>query len=516
VPEVDEFDLVEDDELKPRQTRYWLWISAVLGVGVFAFLVGVAFVVISSRFRETAAVPTPTPPPLIGISVPGTSTPGVLATDPITVVIGTPGPSPTGTEMPATPTPIPASPTPVACAEEVAPALSGFYVYDWLGCPTRSEQVVWSAVQEYQRGMMLWRSDTDQAYVLVANGTWYPVQDRWSGAPTAGSADRGSPPPGLSAPERGFGAAWAGSDAIFADIGWAKEQERGFCATIQQFAQGAILASNPVPYCTPDQLFNYAASGEWRHFVLATYANGTWAGTVANMESSDLAPAPAPAIEAAVTRPEEHGRVVALQLDGGRLDGYFDEWPDRWLPITTIVHGTELHRGPPDLSGSFQAAWAVQGLVLAVRVRDDVYRAAPEGTIMWRGDGLEIHFDRLLAADYDSNETNDDDYQIGISFGQNLDRILAYHWLPYNKESTLNLPGAVRPTEAGYALEVLIPWSVFDLDGNQLSPGMTFGFNISINDNDGDRPAQEKVASFSPARTTHDNPTQWATLILGE
>jgi hypothetical protein len=44
---------------------------------------------------------------------------------------------------------------------------------------------------------------------------------------------------------------------------------------------------------------------------------------------------------------------------------------------------------------------------------------------------------------------------------------------------------------------------------------MRFGFNVSVNDNDGDVPAQQTVISSSPARTTYNNPTEWGTLALG-
>jgi len=46
--------------------------------------------------------------------------------------------------------------------------------------------------------------------------------------------------------------------------------------------------------------------------------------------------------------------------------------------------------------------------------------------------------------------------------------------------------------------------------------GQSFGFNVSINDNDSTSFAQQTVLSVSPRRTTFDNPTQWGTLVLGE
>ena len=90
---------------------------------------------------------------------------------------------------------------------------------------------------------------------------------------------------------------------------------------------------------------------------------------------------------------------------------------------------------------------------------------------------------------------------------------------PTTKKASLDLTGSVRSlgqgsTGRGYNVEALIPWSVFGLDGRSIGIGDRFGFNLSVNDNDSDLPAQETVLSLSPVRTTHDDPTEWATLVL--
>ncbi len=54
--------------------------------------------------------------------------------------------------------------------------------------------------------------------------------------------------------------------------------------------------------------------------------------------------------------------------------------------------------------------------------------------------------------------------------------------------------------------------SLFGLESPEA--GSTFGFNLSISDNDSDAPAQETVVSASPTRTTFDNPAEWGTLVL--
>jgi hypothetical protein len=160
--------------------------------------------------------------------------------------------------------------------------------------------------------------------------------------------------------------------------------------------------------------------------------------------------------------------------------------------------------------------WAAEGLYLAVAVNDDVLRAGPDGSNLWQGDGVEIQFDRRLADDFFDARANDDDTQIGLSPDDSFQYVRGYRWLPFAGEARFDPPGAVASTPGQYSMEVLIPWLYFDLSAAELYPGLRFGFNISVNDNDSDAPAQQTVISASPARTTHDNPTEWGTLILGE
>jgi hypothetical protein len=179
-----------------------------------------------------------------------------------------------------------------------------------------------------------------------------------------------------------------------------------------------------------------------------------------------------------------------------------------------VVYGAENHGGPGDLSGNFLLGWNEQGLWIALRVNDDIYRAGPAGTNMWQGDGIELHFDRELMADYTDAQVNEDDYQLGFSFGSEGDGILAYRWMPFAEEGSIDVAGGLVPQGGGYDIEILVPWQTFGLSSASILEGMTFGFNLSLNDNDGDTPAQQTVASASPQRTTHDNPTEWGTLIL--
>ncbi len=498
--EEDDFDIVPDDEeIAPRST--WLWISITAVVALFAFGVGAAFMLMTNRMGPGA----PTPPPTVAVAIVTTTvSPAITGTVTVSAglplsITGTPMVSPTVTITPtATPTP--------SCSQQPDALFVPLYDQAQLGCAMGAASTVWAAYQPFERGSMLWRSDTDTSYVFYSSGGWFPIEFGWDGGP---ARDRGSPPPGLQAPQRGFGYVWSLDDEIFNGLGWARDQEKGFCAFVQEFERGFILRSSEVASCTPENLYNFATAGDWTPLLYVAVENAQWRNV----------PSPTTPAEqggerpgAGVTRPAPHGIFDAPNATGFTIDGRFDEWPDGWRPINTLIRGAELHTGPGDLSANFQVAWNDNGLLLAVRVNDDIFRTGPIGSNMWQGDGIEVQFDRLLAEDFNSTSADADDYQIGIAFDENQSVTRGYVWLPFANEQELAVPSAVTLSGQGYQLEALIPWYVFEVDAP--STERAYGFNISINDNDSDAPAQETVLSASTARTTHDNPTEWGTLRL--
>lgn len=294
----------------PR-TRPWLWLAGVL---VAVALIAIVILVISSRppsmdgrtteqalvqgttqtvgaiLSATPASPTLTPD-LATTPALATSTSVVLATDtPPPADTATPLPPtetpvpPTPTPEPPTPTPLPPTPTPVpptpACALRPDPPLAAAWDRSLLGCPQAASAVVWAAWEPFEGGYMLWRSDTDQVYVLYlgnganrSTGTWEVREDRWPG--TEGSV--GIPPPtGRYEPIRGFGWLWREHlGGPTGRLGWALEEEKGFCAQIQVFGTGAMFHSNTVEFCE-DRLFNWATHPSFAPLFFGLYANGTW------------------------------------------------------------------------------------------------------------------------------------------------------------------------------------------------------------------------------------------------
>ena len=514
--EIDDFDIVQDDEGEPGLSRAtWVYIIVISVVAIFAFGVGAAFMLLSDRLGPATPAATVTVTPVAGVISP-TQVALITATAMITVA-STPTPTITATATPSATATLAPTPTP-SCTQQVEEAFVPLYSQAELGCAQSNGNVVWAAWQSFERGSMLWRSDTDTSYVFYGIGAWFPIAEGWDGAPPA---DRGAPPPNLRAPERGFGYVWGLRDDIFAGLGWATDQERGFCALVQEFENGFMLRSSDVASCTAENLYNHAATGELQPILFAANDNGQWRSVPATNAPTPAVPAPdAPVATGGeqpadtLVRPANQGIYAVPRLEGITLDGNFSDWPEDWFPINTLIFGSEQHDGPPDLSANFQLGWNANGLLLAVRVNDDRYRPGPNGSDLWQGDSLEIQFDRLLAEDFTTTQADDDDYQAGIAFDDQLTALRGYLWLNFARETALNYHGTVLRNDRGYQLELIVPWYVFDMEPEDVATNRAYGFNLSVNDNDSDSPAQQSVISASPARVAHDNPVEWGTLQL--
>ncbi|MBN1659568.1 MAG: protein kinase [Anaerolineae bacterium] len=188
-------------------------------------------------------------------------------------------PSWTGAEgLIETPTPT-ASPV-VPCAIAVDAELASAWERTLLGCPIASSSITWAAWQEFERGGMVWRNDTDTVYTFVQTssappgGRWQEFDEKWDGSYPDG-VDM-SPPPRLYEPVRGFGALWRNYlGGPTGELGWAREEEKGFCARVQPFELGFVLKSDTVEFCR-DELFNWAREPSFVPLVFSVRSDGTW------------------------------------------------------------------------------------------------------------------------------------------------------------------------------------------------------------------------------------------------
>lgn len=180
-------------------------------------------------------VPLPQPPAPTATQ---TSTPWPTST-------ATPQPSATVTARPtvipsATPPPVPTRSCTVAVDERLADIWRASAGAEWLGCPVEAAREVLWAVQPFERGWMLWRSDTPSVFVLGDDGGWSGYADNWREGQPAESCT-GTPPEGVFKPQRGFGLVWCEQAGVTERLGWATENERAVVAVYQACERGLLL-----------------------------------------------------------------------------------------------------------------------------------------------------------------------------------------------------------------------------------------------------------------------------------
>ncbi len=213
--------------------------------------------------EQSSPVPQKTPPPAPTVTptpLPA-ATPTPASTPEITP---TPEPSPTPTPAPSpSPTPEPTV-SPVPTTPEPIPVTGAFAQVYWgnetvqqkLGQPLEYAYTVSATEMGFQRGLMIERFDSLVIYVLVSDGTWFPIADTWAPEtwPTAQEVE-----PNLWSPGGSFGAAWR-DQALQPMLGYAIEPQAYLMtqgARIQAFENGLLLLSE-------------------RGFVYMLLENGTW------------------------------------------------------------------------------------------------------------------------------------------------------------------------------------------------------------------------------------------------
>ncbi|MFN8374720.1 MAG: hypothetical protein U0694_17795 [Anaerolineae bacterium] len=115
---------------------------------------------------------------------------------------------------------------PAGCTRYLAPA-----------CPTSQISAVVTQ-QNFERGIMLWRSDTREIYVLSDNGIFSNYSDNWNGEALTVE----TPPPGLLQPQMGFGYLWQNDSFVRTSLGWAVGPEQGYTTWIEAVS-GASASS---------------------------------------------------------------------------------------------------------------------------------------------------------------------------------------------------------------------------------------------------------------------------------
>ncbi|MDZ7316000.1 MAG: T9SS type A sorting domain-containing protein [candidate division KSB1 bacterium] len=203
-------------------------------------------------------------------------------------------------------------------------------------------------------------------------------------------------------------------------------------------------------------------------------------------------------------------RTVSDVLDVRRIDqppvidGKLD---DIWHTIPTVSQNTyvtipeDQYQEPidwNDLWMNFKAAWDDENFYLYIDVVDDVQETTTGQA--WEKDGIELYFDGLneKSGTYDKNDKQT-------------------RWILHDNTVASNYPNskhAFADTEYGWAFEIAIPFS--DLHDIDPAEGHEFGFEIQVNDNDGDsqRFRETMARWWSPDNDSWRNSTLFGNAVL--
>lgn len=117
------------------------------------------------------------------------------------------------------------------------------YFADQMGCPTTVYRDRPAAIQNLERGQMIWvnySDDMKKIYAIWSNGRYKEVNDTWT--EDMGEKPDVDAPSGLHVPKRGFGKAWIDDPVIREGLGYAvEENEREETATVQMFQSGRLI-----------------------------------------------------------------------------------------------------------------------------------------------------------------------------------------------------------------------------------------------------------------------------------
>ncbi len=196
------------------------------------------------------------------------------------------------------------------------------------------------------------------------------------------------------------------------------------------------------------------------------------------------------------------------------IDGDLSEWLALVYPVNQPTFGKENWSGSADASASWNTAWDNEYLYLALKVKDDVFVQEATGENLFRGDSLELLVDIDPGSRVDS--LTERDYQLGISLGNLAANpptpSEAYLWWPTNKKGAIgDVVVGARLIEGGYAVELAVPWSIFNLTPFS-GEGLAFTLSVSDDDSPGSAEQETLVASAQDRKLT--DPRTWGILVL--
>lgn len=262
-------------------------------------------------------------------------------------------------------------------------------------------------------------------------------------------------------------------------------------------------------------------------FLTITAQAGGAADSATATQTSSAGVTATPTTTSATATPQAqrtgNGGALLIPRCGGAVtvDGNDTDWQGFGANVTSFSLMTNTFKpenwsGLDDSSALVTACWDDDALHLFIEVTDDALVQTQSGLSQWKGDEIEILFDRDLSRDYSIATWDADDFQLGLSPG-NFSSVdpgaVMFH--PTEKTDIDVDLTAIRPIGGGgsYFIEASIAWSVFAVTPSE---GASYGFCAAISDNDLPGQAVQQSMTSHCLRLKVTDPTTWVTLTLDE
>ncbi len=193
------------------------------------------------------------------------------------------------------------------------------------------------------------------------------------------------------------------------------------------------------------------------------------------------------------------------------IDGDLGEWGKAEAYVVKgfdrITSGAPKWTGDKDLSSEGKFMYDSDNFYIAIKVTDDKpFKVNKKDADIWNADAVEIAMSTDSTLDPKRNRYLRNDFQIGISPGDNGSAPMVWSWQLQSQISGAKV--ATKKTSDGYILEVSIPWS--GLRTVAPKSGQTVGFTFAIDDAD-DADDRETQQVYSGDNLFYKDPSVWGT-----
>jgi len=192
-------------------------------------------------------------------------------------------------------------------------------------------------------------------------------------------------------------------------------------------------------------------------------------------------------------------------LDHITIDGRADDWGARGYRVEIMLPEAGVFRPQADCDPTFRLGWNRDGLLLYLRVRDNVIMEYENIDELWRLDCTEV----FMATAPGAQERYQLDFATGADPRFPTVRSRLYDYRLNVKPAPLAVTIAGGKCEGGYAVELLLPWKNLKLAPK---PGMTFGLQVATID--ADKPGDFFRMLWFPRSDTAWNSSSMYTVCL--